>query len=443
MITEQESQETIQHLQRLVQINTTNPPGNEVEACRYLANLFDREEIPYKILEAAPNRGNIVAHLRGDGSKKPLLLASHLDVVPAERDKWDVDPFSGVVKDGFIWGRGTVDMKQMTAMELAVFLKAHREKVPLKRDLIFAAVADEEVGCELGSKWLVENHPDLIRAEYGLNEVGGFSLTVNDTVFYPIGVGIKGVCWLNIKAQGKPGHGAMPHNDQALPRLTHAAHKLSSRGLPFHKSELVTEFIHTLAKYQRFPINIILKSITKPILSGFILNKIFPDKMQARNFLNLLHNLATPTVMHAGTATNVIPSWATLSVDGRILPGQTVDSFLAEVKRLLGPGFEYEITSQSEPIETDYHNDFFDTLKTSLIKHDPGAVPMPYLIPAFTDAKFYNKLGIKCYGFAPMKLPKEMDFKSLFHAHNERIPVEAIKFGVQVLWDVIEKTCCA
>lgn len=441
VFTESEIAACLTHFKNLIRINTTNPPGNEIEAVKYLKGIFDQNDLPCEIVEPSPTRASIVSRLKGDGSQKPLLLTSHLDVVPAERNKWDVDPFAAEIKDGFIWGRGTVDMKQMTALALSVFLKAKKERTPLKRDLIFAAVADEESGCTWGSKWLVENRPELIQAEYALNEVGGFSLTVEDTVFYPIGVAEKGLCWFTITATGTPGHGAMPHADQAIGHLCLAAHKLSQNRLPWHKTELVNQFVTELAAHQRFPKNLILRGIKNPLLSNLILKHILPDKSKAQNFYNMLRNLATPTKLASGFKTNVIPSEASVTVDGRLLPGVTVATFLTEVQELIGPGYNITVDRAEEASETDYRNPFFDTLCHALKKHDPGSVPVPFLIPGYTDAKNYNRLGIKTFGFVPTKLPADLNFGSLYHGHNERLPVDAIGFGLEVLWEVIKKSC--
>lgn len=430
---------TLETLRALIRIDTTNPPGNELAACLYLKDILKRDGIDAVILESAPGRANLVARLKGDGSKEPLLLTSHLDVVPAERDKWRYDPFAAEVHDGFVWGRGAVDMKQMTALELAVFLKLKREGVALKRDVIFAAVADEEAGCRFGSQWLVENHPELIRAEYALNEVGGFSLDIAGTTFYPIGVAEKGVCWFTITATGTPGHGSMPHDDQAVGHVCLAAHKLATRDLPFHKTEIVSRFINELAARQKFPKNLVLQGVASSLCSNLAIGMI-PDKDKARGFRNMVHNLATPTQLKAGYKENVIPGEAAVSVDGRILPGHTVASFLAEVQELIGPGFRIDINHADEPCEIEnYDGDFFATLKASLQKHDPGCVPVPFLIPGYTDAKQYKKLGTKCYGFAPTKLPPDLNFGKLYHGHDERLPVDAIGFGCDVLWEAVSR----
>lgn len=442
-ISASECDTAVRRLQDLIRIDTTNPPGNERAACDYLAAVLTGAGIPFQILESAPGRANLVARLKGDGSLPPLLLTSHLDVVPAERERWRCQPFAADLRDGCVWGRGAVDMKNMTVMELAIFLKAQHERLSLKRDLILVAVADEEAGCEHGSKFLVDKHPDLIRAEYALGEVGGFSLTVDGTVFYPIGVAEKGVCWFKLTATGKPGHGAMPHDHQALSQVCLAAHRLAENKLPFHNAAVVNDFIAALAARQKFPKNLILKNTRRRTLSDFILNRLFPDKSRARGFKNMFRNLATPTVIRGGDKINVIPSETALWVDGRILPGQTIAGFLDEVKALIGDGLKIEVMRAEEAGQTEYPTPLYDALKESLKRHDPGCVPVPFLIPGYTDAKHYARLGIKCYGFIPLKLPADLNFGELYHGHDERIPTAALHFGLEVLWDVVRTTCAA
>lgn len=436
--------EAITHFQNLLRINTTNPPGNELEAVKYIASVLDKEKISYTIVEPKPSRASLVARLSGNGEKKPLLLTSHLDVVPVESKNWEVDPFSGTIKDNCIWGRGAVDMKQMAAMSLMTLLDAKREKWNLKRDLIFAAVADEEAGCENGSQWLVENRPELIQAEYALNEVGGFSLFVDDVdnqVFYPIGVSEKGACWFKITARGDPGHGSMPHNNQALVRICFAATRLGQCHLPVHQHNVVKKFINTLASYQKFSKKLVLKLMSVPWLNKMIIEKILPDKKRSPSFFAMFRNTVTPTILQAGQKINVIPSEATLEVDGRIIPGQTIETFLNEVKKIIGADYHLEVMRQIGPSQTEYSNPFYELLVSKIKTHDPKAISVPYLIPGFTDAAFYSKLGIQCYGFTPLKLDKNMNFTEMFHGHNERIPVEGFLWGLKVLRDVVYTAC--
>lgn len=433
--------EAVGYLQKLIQINTTNPPGNELEAIKFLSEILKKENIQHDIFESAPGRANLVARYKGNGSKKALLLTGHVDVVPAEPQAWEVDPFSGIIKDGCIWGRGAVDMKQMVVMELMMMLTAKRRALDLNRDLIFTAVADEEAACTYGSEWLVENKPGLIEdAEYALNEVGGFSLFVEDKVFYPIGVAERGICWFKVIAKGDPGHGSMPHDNQAVNKLTGAAHRLGTKGLPFHSYAVVEKFINYLASAQKFPKNIILSLIKNPLFHSLVTGKLMPDKKRAKVFNALFHNTVSPTILRAGSKVNVIPSTATFEVDGRILPGQTVETFLNEVREVIGPGLDIEVDHKWSPTEIkDYDNDFYKVISDSIIQNHPGAIPVPYLIPGFTDAAQYSRLGIKSYGFAPVQLKPDMNFSEMFHGHNERIPVDGFLWGVKVLGDVVER----
>lgn len=432
-------QETIKHLQNLIRINTTNPPGNEIEAVKYIAGVLKKENIPYEIFEPAPTRASLIARLKGCGSKRPLLLTSHLDVVPAEEKYWDVSPFSGDIHEGCLWGRGAVDMKHMAAMELVLMLMVKKSGVQLSRDLIFAAVADEEAGCHWGSQWLVTNKPQLLDAEYALNEVGGFSLHIDGNVFYPIGVAEKGVCWFKVTSHGDPGHGSLPHHNQAVVKLAGAAQNLGNQSLPFHAHPLVNKFVGFLAAYQSVPRSFILKLLRFPFFNRLILKYLIPDKKKVQSFHAMYHNTVSPTIFKAGSKVNVIPSLAELEVDGRILPGQTVDNFIREVKKIIGHGFEIEILNQANPTEMEYDNELYHLMAKTLIKHDKRAIPVPYLIPGFTDASYYAGLGIKCYGFTPLLLDENLRFSELFHGHNERVPVEGLEFGVKVLWDVINE----
>lgn len=432
-------QEAIHHLQNLIRINTTNPPGNEIEAVRYLSEVLDKEKISYKIFEPSPGRGSLVARLPGIGSKKPFLLTSHLDVVPAEKKFWSRDPFSGEEADGCLWGRGAVDMKQMTAMELTLFLQAKRNGAKLSRDIILAAVADEEAGCTWGSKWLVENHPDLLRAEYAVNEVGGFSLPLGKRTLYPVGVAERGLCWVKATVSGDAGHASLPHQNQAVLKLAGALARLTPSSLPFHSHPVSRQFLHAMAGSLPFVKGLILKGVGIPFLNRLVLSRLIPDKKKLPALNALFRNTVTPSMLSAGEKVNVIPALAEAKIDGRILPGQTVDSFLAEMKSLLGEEVTLEVISGWNPLEMEYNTPLFRTIGEVVSEHDPKGIVVPYVIPGFTDAAFLSRLGIKCYGFAPVRLSDEMNFSELFHGHNERIPVEGFLFGLRVLDDVVGK----
>ncbi len=433
--------ETVEHLSRLIRFDTTNPPGNETPAALYLKQVLERAGLAeMQLLEAAPRRGNLIARLRGDGSKPPLLLSAHLDVVPAEPERWAQPPFSGAVADGFVWGRGALDMKQMAAMSLMVMLLARRQGLPLKRDLIFAAVADEEMGMEYGSRWLVENHPDLVRAEYGLTEFGGTLVPMLGRRCYPIQLAEKGICWLKLRADGVPGHGSTPNDANAVVRLAEAVARIQDGArMPVHVVPAVAGFVQALAASQPPLRAAFLRGLLNPGLAPLILPRL---PAGVRYLLQaLLTNTAVPTGLRAGGKTNVIPSQAEAEVDCRLLPGQTAADAVSELRRIVGPGVTIEPIKSQPGVEFRSDTDLFRLLGQTLIAHDPEAVPLPFMLSGATDASQYARLGITVYGFTPGQLPADMPLTSLAHGHNERIPVASLHFGVRVLWDVVSKFC--
>ena len=429
--------EAVGHLRSLVRIDTTNPPGNEIAACKYIKGVLDKAGIESKILESAPGRGNIVARLKGNGGKAPLLLDGHLDVVTADASQWKHPPFSGEIADGYVWGRGTLDMKNMVAMELTIFLEAKRRNWKLTRDLIFAAVADEEAGCNMGSRFLQEKHGDLIKAEYAIGEIGGFSITVRGRRFWPIGVAEKGIVWLTITAQGAPGHGSIPNPDNAIIKIARAAAAIGKARLPMHVTDVEKTFVASLAEAQPKPIDKILKQVTNPLLSNLILNSLFPDKTLARSFYASLHNTANVTMIHAGEKINVVPGTASMRVDGRIIPGQTADDFVAEIRNVIGKDFKITVDQTMPGLVTDLNDPVYNAMKNMIKKHDPEGYPVPYLFPGFTDAKYFSKTGAKCFGFSPVWLGPEDEFAKTIHGHNERIPIEGYKKGLHILTELV------
>lgn len=437
----------LEHLQNLIRINTTNPPGNELAAVLYLKSVLDAAQIDYKIFEPKPGRASIIARLHGDGTAKPFLMSSHLDVVPADAKAWSVDPFAGIIQDDCIWGRGAVDMKNMTAMTLSVLLKLKADNVPLKRDVIFAAVADEEAGSVHGSKWLVDNHPELLRAEYGVNEVGGFSLNLGGQTFYPIGVAEKGVVWFEIVAKGESGHGSLPHQKQVLQKIGKALVTLTQNKMPFQASPVVCDFIDSLSAGLTFPKNLLVRGLKNKFLNPLLL-KLQADQHSALKLRAMFQNTIAPTLLSASDKINVIAGSAKIGIDGRILPGSSIEEFFANLKKILKPslGEDYEIQilhAQNPSIIPDYRNAFFTSLCDTLQKLDPGSHPIPFLVPGFSDSHHYHRLDIKCYGFAPAKLPAHMNLADLYHAHNERLPLAALEFGLRALWDVVHQWCVA
>jgi acetylornithine deacetylase/succinyl-diaminopimelate desuccinylase-like protein len=430
--------EAVRHLQALLRIDTTNPPGNETPAAEYLAQLFTAAKLPPVMVGATPERKNVVVRLRGSGEKPPLLLGAHLDVVPAEPASWRHPPFAGEIHDGYLWGRGAIDMKHMAVMAALVLLRLKAEGVALKRDLIFAGVADEEAGCDAGSKFLVDHHPDLVKAEFALGEAGAFTVWLEGKPFYPIQVAEKGVVWMKLRAVGKPGHGSLPKEGNAVTRLSQAIAKLGTTRLPIHKTAAQERYLKIVAATQKFPRSWMIRNVFNPTIANIILKKI-PDRGAAAAMAAGLSNTAVPTVLRAGSKINVVPGFAEAEVDGRSLPGQTTQNLIDEVRRVIGEDIEIEVLRELPPVEHSPESELWDLMRGAIERHHPGAIVMPYLAPGFTDAKNWSRLGTRCYGFMPLQFPDDgVKFADLFHGHDERIPVDGLKWGINVLYEVVK-----
>lgn len=410
-----EGDRCVELLARLIRIPTVNPPGNERPAAELLAEFVRAAGLEPKLVEPEPGRTSMVVRVKGDGSAPPLLLAGHTDVVEADASHWKKDPFGGVIEDGWLWGRGALDMKNMMAMSACVVAMLARHEVPLHRDVIFAAVADEEAGCDKGSRYLVDEHPDLVRAEYMLGEVGGFSMRMMGRTFYPIMVAEKGVVWVRATFRGEPGHGSMPKPDSAVVRAGEALVKLGKTKLPVHVTEPAKRFLQGVTSGLPIPATALVQ-----------LGRTMPK------FAAMLSNTATPTVVRAGAKTNVIPGEATIEIDGRTLPGQTEEDFLRELRDLIGG--ELEVIRSMPPVECSADTPVYEVLARTIKKHDPKGIPVPYMSPAFTDAKAFSRLGTKCYGFVPVQTDA---FSKLFHGNDERIPVAGLKWGLRVLAEAV------
>ena len=434
-------EEAVRHLQALLRINTTNPPGNERPAAEYLAEVLQSEGYEPVVLDSAPSRGNVVARFKGSGEIPPLLLLSHLDVVPAEPENWEHDPFSGEVVDGMVWGRGALDMKSIVVMQLMTMLLLKRSDVALKQDVIFAATADEEAGGIYGAGFLVDNHPELIRAEYALSEFGGFSVELGRKRIYLCQVAEKGICWMRLRARGTPGHGSMPHSDNAVVKLARAVEHLGRACLPLHRTEAVVAMVEGMARALGGVKGAALRLLLSPTFGSLALSLFIRDLRMRDYFRALLHNTVSPTVLRAGGKTNVIPSQAEAELDGRILPGQDLKSFKKELLKIISPDFELEPLVIAPPLETSYRTPLFEAFRRGLRGYDPDCAVVPMMMSGGTDAKHLARLKIPCYGFSPMRLPREMDFLGMIHGHNERIPIDALAFGVQSLYQVVLDFC--
>ena len=431
--------------QSLLRVDTTNPPGNERAAAELIAASLAEVGYRSELLEAEHRRTNLVVRHKGTGAKPPLLITAHLDVVEADPTKWRRPPFSGEEFEGCLWGRGAIDMKNMAAMCTAIMRRLAATKTRLERDVIFAAVADEEAGCDLGSRFLVENHRSQVEAEYAIGESGGFSLHLGETTFYPIQVAEKGFCWVRARIHGEPGHGSMPRRDSVVTKLGEALARLGRAQLPLHPTSYVADFVDMIRARQPGLIQPLVKLLARPHLLARVA-RLVPGASIARSFSALLSNTAAVTVVRAGAKTNVIPGVAEFEIDGRTLPGQTDDDLLRELRAVLGEGVELEIIKSAPPIVTDpIASPLFDIIQRRILEREPGAVVIPYMIPGFTDAKYFTQMGARWYGFSPVKIEKTsgIKFADMFHGHDERVPIAGLAWGVEVLDAVVRDLCGA
>jgi acetylornithine deacetylase/succinyl-diaminopimelate desuccinylase-like protein len=435
--------EAIQNIVRLVQVETVNPPGNELPAILVVKDILEKAGFPeadVTIVEAAPNRANLVARLRGDGSQRPLLLSGHVDVVPVERDKWTHDPFGGEIINGEIWGRGTADMKGFLGMYLQVFLMLFRQGLPLKRDIILAAIADEEAGMLHGSHFLVNQHPELIDAEYGLTEGGAMTVELGKLRTYPIQVAEKGICWMVARTRGEPGHGSTPNPDSAVLRLASALERLRKAGhLPVHLTPTVRQMLKAALGQSGFPASAMLPVLNSEAVVNGLLNRLSGSTRAL--LVALTTNTVSPNMLNAGVKENVIPSVAEVTLDCRTLPGQTAQDVMREVKAIMGEEIELEEVVSWVGPEFPMDTELYRLLVRHTQKMDPTGTVMPMLMPGATDAHEYQRAGIKVYGFTPGIMPPQLPILRLAHGHDERLPVSYIETGLPTLWNVVNEFC--
>ncbi len=438
-----EVEETVKNLSRLIQTQTVNPPGIETPAILLIKEILEGAGVPaemFTIVEAAPDRLNLVARLKGDGSERPLLLSGHVDVVPVEREHWSRDPFGGEVVDGEVWGRGALDMKGFLAMYLQIFLMLFRQKTALKRDIILAAIADEEAGFTHGSKFLVEQHRELIDAEYGITESGALTVYLGKTRLYPIQVAEKSVCWLRMRTQGKPGHGSIPHADNAVFHLAEALAKINRAGhLPVHITPTFQAMMASTGAQISFAGRMATRALQSSGLVSLAINQM---KGTGKNFLRALTtNTVSATMLEAGSKVNVIPSSADVALDCRLVPGQTSEDVMREIKAIVGDGVELEVILSMGGAEFPTDTPLYKLMEVTTRKMDPGGVVIPMLMPGATDASQYQRTGMKIYGFTPGILPAELPIMTMAHGHDERVPVSFIETGLPVLWEVVNHFC--
>jgi len=411
----------------LIRMDTSNPgdhsgPG-ERKAAEYVATLLAEAGLEPQVLESHPGRASLVARIAGQDSSRPaLLMHGHLDVVPASAADWRHDPFGGEIVDGCVWGRGAVDMKDMDAMILAVIRQRLREGRRPPRDVVLVFTADEEAGGRWGARFLVDDHPGVFEGvTEAIGEVGGYSVTIGGRRLYLMQTAERGIAWLRLTARGTAGHGAMVHPDNAVTELAAAVARIGRHEWPLLLTPPVRAFLEAAADA--------LGTGFSPENPGAQLGQIGPI---ARIIRAVLRNTANPTRLTAGYKVNVIPQQAVADVDGRYLPGQE-EAFLAEIDRLLGPSVTREFIHQDIAVETSADGALYEAMTGALLAEDPEGRVVPYTMFGGTDAKAFSRLGIRCFGFAPLRLPADLDFSGMFHGIDERVPVDSLRFGVRVL----------
>ncbi|MFI5086134.1 MAG: M20/M25/M40 family metallo-hydrolase [Actinomycetales bacterium] len=419
--------EVVRICQELIRIDTTNFGDNEGpgerKAAEYTAGLIEEAGLETTVFESAPGRTSVVARLEGTGSDEgALVVHGHLDVVPARRDDWSVDPFGGEERDGLIWGRGAVDMKDMDAMILSVMRSMAREGRRPKRDLIFAFFADEEAGGNYGASWAVDHKPELFDgATEAISEVGGFSAEIGGKRAYLLQTAEKGLSWLRLVAHGRAGHGSQINTDNAVTRLAAAVARVGSYEWPIEYTDTTRAFLEGVSE-----------------LTGVEFDEADPQRLLAElgnvaRFVGAtLQNTANPSLLKAGYKHNVIPGTAEALIDVRTLPGQQ-DAVFERIKELAGSGVEVTYEHRDVSLEVPFAGNLVDRMVDALHAEDPDAAVLPYTLSGGTDNKSLSRLGITGYGFAPLRLPAELDFTGMFHGVDERVPTESLKFGARVL----------
>ena len=461
-VSDDETNELVELLRALIRLKSVNPPGDEILVANFLEEVFASDGIASTVVEPFPGRGSIVARLRGDGTGgDPLLLLSHLDVVPAEPAGWSHDPFAGDLADGYVWGRGAMDMKGMVAMEAQVMRRLARvarraglnpatDRIPgLRRDVIFCSTADEEAGGWHGADWIVREHPEWLHAAVAINEAGGIATTYGGIRFYPIQVAEKGFVVYNIHVKGRWGHGSVPTPDNAAVlaaqivtrlaepgpvRLTEAMAASLGRALPHmaaRAAKVIAELVADPASVEAADIDRALRGLCDPVL--------------ARTISAVIRDTVSVGIVKAGVKYNVIPGMAEIVIDCRTLPGTDEPAMRAELRRRIGEELWARIDVECEQtgasVQAPLDGPFYPVLEEVLRDHDPDGVPLPFLAPFATDAKHLARLGIPAYGFSPLRVGPGDGLLDLMHGDDERVSVEALRFGLPVLWDAVLRIC--
>lgn len=423
-------------LQQLIRFNTTNPPGNEKDCIDFISQLLAHAGFETKILAKDPNRPNLITRLGGRNEAPPLFLYGHVDVVTTENQQWQHPPFEGKIINGYVWGRGALDMKGGIAMMLSALLKAKAAGLKPAGDIIFAVLSDEESGGDAGAGYLVNNHPEEFSGvKYAIGEFGSCAMYVGSRKFYPIQVSEKQICWFQATVVGPGGHGAIPMQGGAMSKIAKLILSLDKFLLPPHITPVPRLMIGTIASAVPLPTGFILRQLLKPAFTRSLFTLI-GDK--GKPFKPLLYNTVNPTIIRGGNKINVVPSEVTLEIDGRILPGFTPSDLIDELRRVVGNDVDFNIfrfdPGPAAP-DTGMFNLLSDILKTS----DPTGIPMQMMLPGITDGRHFSKLNIQTYGFLPLNLPPDFNFFNTIHAADERVPVDCLYFGTDAIFELLKR----
>ena len=422
-LTDRVDDEVVELCRDLIRIDSRNPTSNERAAAEWVAERLTDAGLSPQVFESEPGRASVVARWAGEDSSRPALLVhGHLDVVPAAASDWQVDPFAGEIRDDCLWGRGAVDMKDMDAMTLAVVLDWMRQGKRPPRDVVLTFLADEEAGGLKGARFLVDNHADLFAdCTEAISEVGGFSVTVAGRRLYAIETAEKGIAWLSLVARGRAGHGSMLNDDNAVTAVAEATARIGRHRFPVELTPSAEAFVRELCDA--------LDVAFDPDDVDGVLAKLGPI---ARMVGATLRHTANPTMLDAGYKHNVIPQRAVAYIDCRFLPGGE-QRFHDELARVVGPDVAIEMVHTDMAYETTFDGDLVDAMKAALHDEDPDGRPVPYCLSGGTDAKHFARLGIRCFGFSPLRLPADLDFTGMFHGVDERVPLDGLRFGARVL----------
>jgi acetylornithine deacetylase/succinyl-diaminopimelate desuccinylase-like protein len=434
-------------LTELIRIDTSNPPGKEAKAAEFLAHELERDGLDCEVLESEPERGNLITRIEGSGEGPSLLLLSHLDVVPAKAEEWSVPPFSGLIKDGYIWGRGALDCKGLVTAEAMVMKLVKREGVRLRGDLIFAATADEEMGGRRGVGWLVERHLPKIKADYVINEGGGFSIPMGERHIFTVQTAEKGVMWLRIRAKGRPGHGSVPgFADNAVQRMATVIRTLERHRSRIRATPTVRRFIEGLTTERGMLQRLLSRLLLTPLLADWILDRMAErDKGMAESLRAMLRNTMTATIIHGGIKENIIPSECEAVFDCRVLPGETKDTLLTEIKRVLSRAgielekLEFEFIQADEPSESPMETPLYSLIEETLRRLSPNYGVVPMMVTGGTDSRYLRRVGSICYGFSPFRSEGPLsEIMKMVHGVDERISIRNLIFSVSVLYELVK-----